>query len=188
VLEYGNTKTGGLKMGYETRMYVGVPYEHTIGRDLIQISGSSCAFSVYEDKGSKKGQYFFLEDGNTKRYVSGLKRKGTSFEIIQVQTMAPVFMVDLCKASYGATGGVIARGHKKGENLGCIFADNGNSMIAQDRYGAYMSFVPAKDVLAAMKEDNAKEPYRRLTVAIGALESAIASFPEEKLQVLFFGY
>lgn len=173
-------------MGYETTMYVGVPYKDGLD-SVIQVEQDDYAHNVFNDK-DKKGQFFYLSDGNTKRYVSSLKRLHVGFEIFQAKTMMVVFMVDLCKASYGAMGEVIASGHKKDGVYGCFYASDGNSLIAMDRYGEHMSFVPAKDVLVAMKMDNSAEEYRRFTIAIGALKAAIKTFPGEQLQVLFFGH
>lgn len=174
-------------MGYETRMYVGVPYRD--GNDvseLIQIRGENCAFSLYHDE--KKGGYYY-PDGETKRFVSGLKRSSTSFKVVRAMTMMVVFVVDLCKVGSPETSAIIHAGHQSEGPFGCVYASDGNSLIAEDKYGQFMVPIPAREVLEAMKKDNAVEEYRRLTIAIAALEAALKTFsPAEKLQVLFYGH
>lgn len=172
-------------MGYETRMYIGVPYCGNEKEPYIQIEGQSSAFRVFND-GNKRGDYFYLSDGNTKRYVAGLKRRGVAHEIVQAQLMQVVAMVDLCKASSGEVGDVISKGHAEGGDCGGFYDDGGNAAIIKDCYGACMTFVSPQEVLAAMKAH--KEPYRRFAIAIATLEAAIKGFPCEPLQVLFFGY
>jgi hypothetical protein len=173
-------------MGYETKMYIGTPY--CGGKEpYIQIEGHQSAYRVYNDK-DKKGDYFYLKDGNTKRYISGLKRQGVGYKIVEVETMQVVAMVDLCKASVGAVEEVINKGHSKEGERGGFYDDGGNAIIIEDRYCDAMTFVDPKEVLRAMQESQKKEPYRRFTIAISTLKAAIKGFKTEKLKVLFFGY
>ena len=173
-------------MGYETRMYIGRPY-YGGEEPYVQIEGHRSAYRVYDDKKDKKGAYFYI-DGETKRYVSGLKRTGKKYKIVKVTTMQVIAMVDLCKASCGAMQDVIDSGHDGDENRGGIYDSGGNNIIVEDCYGSSMTFVDPKEVLAAMQEEQNKEEYRRFTIAIPALEGAINGFAREDLRVLFFGY
>jgi len=176
-------------MGYETKMFIGMPYR--IGEETyVQIDGHNSAYRVFNDN-NKKGSFFYLQDGSIKRYISGLKRQQINHKIVVgVQIMQVVAMVDLCKASYGEVGDVIRKGHNKDGVKGGFYDDSGNSVIIEDRYGDCMSFVDPKEVLVAMQEEQnkTKESYRRFVVAIATLQAAIEGFPSESLKVLFFGY
>ena len=181
-------------MGYESRMYIGTPYYG--GKEpYIQIEGHKSAYRVRNDK-DKKGDFYYLSDGNTKRYVSTLKRQKIGYKIVEAESMQIIAMVDLCKASVGAVGEVINKGHGHGSSReqfvggdrGCFFDDGGNAMILEDCYCDAMTFVDPKEVLRAMEEEQKQQPYRRFTIAIAALKAAIKEFKMEKLRVLFFGY
>lgn len=174
-------------MGYETRMYVGVPY-YGGEEPYIQIEGHRSAYHVWDDKKDKKGAYFYI-DGETKRYVAGLKRSRKKYEIVKVKTIQVVAMVDLCKASYNEMADVINQGHDQAGERGGFYDSGGNNIIVEDCYGDPMTFVDPKEVLRAMKADEGKEKYRRFTMAIPLLEAAINNFSErENLQVLFYSY
>ena len=173
-------------MGYETKMYIGVPYFG--GKEpYIQIEGHSSAHRVYNDN-DKKGAFFYMSDGNTKRYVSGLKREKIGHKTVEVETMQVVAMVDLCKASVGFVDEIIRKGHSVEGDKGGFFDDGGNSIIVEDRYGDSMNFVDPKEVLKAMQEAHKGNPYRRFAIAIATLKATIKEFRGESLRVLFFGY
>ena len=129
-------------MGYETKMYICIP---CLGRQetLIQIEGHKSAYTIYNENG-KKADYFYLADGNTKRYVSGLKRNRVDYEIAKAEVVQVVAMVDLCKASCDDVGDVIDKGHLKDGERGGIYDSGGNAVIVEDCYGDPMTFVDPK--------------------------------------------
>lgn len=102
-------------------------------------------------------------------------------------------MIDLCKLGYqdDPLNRIIAQSHKHAKDttktdVWFYYADDGNTHINEDHYGAAMSPVPVKDVLAAMKQSADATKYRRLIWAIALLES-MSTDPED-LEVMFFGH
>jgi hypothetical protein len=93
--------------------------------------------------------------------------------------------IDLSKAGEGALARLVRNSRPK-EPAVYVFADDGNTHITRDRYDECLSVMDPADVLAAIKKDNAHEPYRRFAAAIALLEALIPAF--EDLKVLGYGH
>ena len=95
-------------------------------------------------------------------------------------------MVDLCKCGHDSPVTNIDWGNYDEEKVWYFYAEDGNTRITKDAYGDKSRPVPISVVLAALREANEEENYRRFDWAI-ALLSAMEDDPQE-LEVLFFGY
>lgn len=101
--------------------------------------------------------------------------------------------LDLCKLGYqkDPLNDLIAQSHQTAKEQAktlfhYYYADDGNTKIVEDRYGAALWPVPVKEVLAAMKLSEDAKTYRRLIWAIALLESMVED--SEGLEVLFYGH
>ena len=96
-----------------------------------------------------------------------------------------VGMVDVCKPGYDSKLFALNKNAPKTPEV-FFYDSDGNTEVITDRYDDALRVRPVADVLKALRADNKREPYRRFSIAIAALQAAQKDFKD--LQVVFFGY
>jgi hypothetical protein len=94
--------------------------------------------------------------------------------------------IDLSKCGYASH--ICQLDHKNTDlsKIWYFYAEDGNTQITTDRYGAHFKPVPIGVVLDALKQDEENSRYRRYQWAIALLEAMIDD--KEGLSVLLYGH
>ena len=105
---------------------------------------------------------------------------------------SPIAMVDLCKCGEGdfeklRRSSAISQ-EEENEPRPYFYASDGNTKVLEDLYGYRLVLLDVKDVIKAIESDQEKWKYRRFTLALNLLKSALEDFPTDNLKVLTFGY
>lgn len=156
-------------MGYETKIIIGKSTSHP-QRELKHTDVPYKDGSGFELERDDKGN--FVPTGNTEHW----------FQIYATMDMCKLSgddpLNELIDISFK-----LARSHP--EQIHFFYADDGNTKIKEDKYGARMFPVPLKDLALALSAIS-DISYRRLRWLKTLVDEMVKD--RESLQVMFFGY
>jgi hypothetical protein len=94
-----------------------------------------------------------------------------------------IALIDLCSPGYDSA---IANCKQNGVPA-FFFAEDGDTKIVEDRYGAELQANKIEDIIVCLEKDVIKQPdYPRLKVALLLLQAIQQSYPEAK--VILYGH
>lgn len=98
--------------------------------------------------------------------------------------------LDLCKIGYEGPLFQLIRAAQADPNRVCgqFWADDGNTLISVDRYDDKLVRISGKEVLETIRKELKEDPYRRLKIALGLLETILESFKEDQIYCYFYGH
>lgn len=163
-------------MGYETRMYVVERHPVTQGSTCL-VDGKVYSCYLNDRKNPELG-YRYYPDGDSRTPVPPEAPifTGPWCSIIAMLDMSKCGQWPVCDFK---------------DSDGCyIYDTDGDTLVGLDPYGSYRHFVHIDEVLSRLKEERAKDDYRRFRIAIALLTSIKAYFKSnvENIGCLFYGH
>ena len=170
-------------MGYETKMYVVRQIDSEYGIEIASLDLCKCgdgpvakliASSI--QKANKSEKHFCLWPRNPDRQQEAV-------DLIQGMAILTERNEEISKMWHDTFGEDLPGEMRK---LAAAIEDG---RITKDHYGDYLPVIDVDDMIAALKEDIAKDGYRRFELALIMLEAIQKwQFPHTDLKVVTYGH